>query len=357
MLTDELDFLQKPIIQDRVRAINQANNDNEKKRFLKSLVNDIVRALSDVTVNNIPNDVSVNNLDEIKASLRNELGRANKPLLDILAKLRLSNEEQTKVMQDIENRSMDRFRGEFQPVYLKRPRDRVEISNLSDIPIAESVSITNLSDVEKFFKNLENGIKNALSVQVDVPEPKVTINIPETKIPQAQVHIPELDLNPVIRAIELNLNKIRTNDVGRPLVVRLSDGQKFINQLQTIVTEQKQAFAGFPGAIKVLDVNGTGIDFNLLSTSGNAIGDGSQDVTSAGTSVQLSSSSVTCKSVIITAKEANTGTIWVGGSTVEAGRGRPLVALQSEKIEINNLNKIYIDSSVNSEGVTYVYVS
>jgi hypothetical protein len=83
------------------------------------------------------------------------------------------------------------------------------------------------------------------------------------------------------------------------------------------------------------------------------VGDNSQNVTTAGTRVQLTSQA--CKKVIITAKAANTGTIWVGGSTVASGRGRPLVALQAEVFEVTNINAIYIDSTVNGEGITYTY--
>lgn len=36
------------------------------------------------------------------------------------------------------------------------------------------------------------------------------------------------DIKALIKTIETNFNKIRTNDKGRPLVVRLSDGQNFI---------------------------------------------------------------------------------------------------------------------------------
>lgn len=85
-----------------------------------------------------------------------------------------------------------------------------------------------------------------------------------------------------------------------------------------------------------------------------SLGDNSQNVTTAGTRVQLSS--VACQKVIITAKAANTGTIWVGGSTVAAGRGVPLVALQSVTLDVSNTNAVYIDSTVNGEGITYAYL-
>lgn len=92
------------------------------------------------------------------------------------------------------------------------------------------------------------------------------------------------------------------------------------------------------------------------SGSGSTIGDGSKTVTTAGTRVALASSTAS-KYVIITALDSNTGTIWVGGSTVAAGRGRPLLSLQSEKIDIANLSSIFIDATVSGEGVSFVYVA
>lgn len=86
------------------------------------------------------------------------------------------------------------------------------------------------------------------------------------------------------------------------------------------------------------------------------IGDNFKNVTVAGTREMLSTT-VYCIKVIITAKEANTGDIWIGGETIAAGRGRPLKALQSQEIEIDDLSKIWIDATVSGEGVTYTYDS
>jgi hypothetical protein len=93
----------------------------------------------------------------------------------------------------------------------------------------------------------------------------------------------------------------------------------------------------------------------LQSTPGTII-DGSKTVASAGSREALGSTTA-IKYCIITAKETNVGTIWVGGSTVAAGRGRPLVSLQAERIDIDDLAKIYIDASNSGDGITYVAVA
>lgn len=95
---------------------------------------------------------------------------------------------------------------------------------------------------------------------------------------------------------------------------------------------------------------------SLATIAGNStIGDGSKDVTTAGTRVQLSASSVACKKVYIQAKVGNTGIIYVGGSTVASGRGIELYPTNTITLTVSNLNLVYIDSSVNAEGVTYTY--
>lgn len=100
-----------------------------------------------------------------------------------------------------------------------------------------------------------------------------------------------------------------------------------------------------------------------LPTS-KSLSDGRKTVTTAGTRVQLSTTSVPCKRIEIQAMEANTDVIVVGGATVVAGasadsgatrRGRLLFPSQSIVLTVNNLNLVYLDSVVSGEGVTYIY--
>lgn len=139
-------------------------------------------------------------------------------------------------------------------------------------------------------------------------------------------------------------------DADKPIAVRLSDGEKFISELVKSNSQVIKTMGGIMGRESVQSaVEGA----NKVSS----FGDGSRTVTTAGTRVQLSTSSVPCKWVEIVGKVANTGSIWVGGSTVADGSGLPLLGLQSTRIPVSNLNLVYLDSTVNGEGVTYVYGS
>ena len=86
---------------------------------------------------------------------------------------------------------------------------------------------------------------------------------------------------------------------------------------------------------------------------------GRQTVATAGTAVQLSSASVVTKKTIICAEDDNTGTIAVGSTNVSAAlstrNGIYLLTADCAVISVNDLNKIYLDSTINGDGVTYAY--
>lgn len=98
------------------------------------------------------------------------------------------------------------------------------------------------------------------------------------------------------------------------------------------------------------------------SSAADNLKDGLKLVTTAATRETLVAASTFCRSVCITAKQTNTGTIVVGGVTVVAAsgatrRGTPLNAGDSTTISINDLVKVYLDSTVSGEGVTYTYLT
>lgn len=91
-----------------------------------------------------------------------------------------------------------------------------------------------------------------------------------------------------------------------------------------------------------------------------SVGHGVTTVTTAGTDVVLASSTKV-KWVIVQAQTDNTGVIAVGASGVDAtvatGTGVLLEAGDSINMLVDNLADIFIDSTVNGEGVRYTYGS
>ena len=75
-----------------------------------------------------------------------------------------------------------------------------------------------------------------------------------------------------------------------------------------------------------------------------------KSVTTAGTRVALGTTLAT-KSIYIKANLTNTGLIYVGGVTVDSTNGIALAAGDSVTIDIADRATVYIDSSVNGEGV------
>ena len=77
------------------------------------------------------------------------------------------------------------------------------------------------------------------------------------------------------------------------------------------------------------------------------------NVTTAGTRVQLPSH--VCKEVTIIAKKANTGQIYLGASDVSSTvYGAEMDAKDSITLKVANSNQLWIDSSANGEGISYI---
>jgi isopentenyl phosphate kinase len=98
-----------------------------------------------------------------------------------------------------------------------------------------------------------------------------------------------------------------------------------------------------------------------LNPQATEVGDGRKTVTTAGTAVALSSTSVPVLHVDITAETDNTGIIVVGGSGVVAAlatrEGTPLNAGDTQTLYNVDLKDVFIDTTVNTDGVTFTYVA
>ena len=87
----------------------------------------------------------------------------------------------------------------------------------------------------------------------------------------------------------------------------------------------------------------------------NAVSNSSKNITTAGTAEALASSTTAIKYVIITAKAANTGNVYIGGSGVSSTNGHPLAAGESVTIWIDDLAEVYADVDTNGEWVVMTY--
>ena len=90
-----------------------------------------------------------------------------------------------------------------------------------------------------------------------------------------------------------------------------------------------------------------------------------KNVTTAGTRVQIDTEKRPCTTIVLQAKNSNTGLIYVGDSSVAASNGLELKAGESLSITGDNRNEgqsdevvladLWIDAAVNGEGVKVAY--
>jgi len=107
--------------------------------------------------------------------------------------------------------------------------------------------------------------------------------------------------------------------------------------------------------VEIVDSSGNQIT-NFGQGANSSVGDGNVTVTSAGTAVQLSSTSIPCKRVIV---HAVTGHIVVGGSDVfydaSYRKGRWIAKTQEGIFLVNNVNLLYADAAKNGTLISYYY--
>jgi hypothetical protein len=98
---------------------------------------------------------------------------------------------------------------------------------------------------------------------------------------------------------------------------------------------------------------------SLADNPAGSLGQGRQTIKEAGKPVQLSTTTTGCNWVAITAETDNTGIITIGGSGVvaklEERKGLPLEKGDSTTIPVGDLAQVYIDTTVNGDGVTFIY--
>lgn len=76
-------------------------------------------------------------------------------------------------------------------------------------------------------------------------------------------------------------------------------------------------------------------------------------VAGAGSAEALAGSTA-IRSVTVRALLNNVGTIYVGDSSVSSSNGFELGAGDSVDLDVDNLNKIFLDTDTNGEGVSYI---
>jgi hypothetical protein len=135
---------------------------------------------------------------------------------------------------------------------------------------------------------------------------------------------------------------------GTNLQIPVCDASKFLK----VVLQAGTAAFGKLAANSGVDIGD--VDVTSLP-QGATIFNGQKAVTTAGTQVALGHPShAITHSVKIKALHGNTGWIYIGDSSVSSSTGYVLDAGETLELQIANLSTVYVDSSVNGEGVSYI---
>jgi len=130
----------------------------------------------------------------------------------------------------------------------------------------------------------------------------------------------------------------------------------FLNQLKQVLINSNTEKAL---AVAIVDADGNQV---VPNGSGTTLSDNRKAVATAGTALQLIVASTPCKYVMVSADLGNTNPVVVGGSTVVAAsdsqRGIVLVPGNDPvRIDISNVNLLYVDAQTNGDAVTFFYVN
>jgi len=134
---------------------------------------------------------------------------------------------------------------------------------------------------------------------------------------------------------------------GTNLQIPVCDSSKFLK----VVLQAGTAAYGKLAANSGVDIGDVDVTSMPLAA---AIQNGQKYVTTAGSRVALASSTTIYHSVTIMSQSGNSGWIYIGNSSVSNSNGYILDAGDTIELKIANLSTIYIDSSVNGEGVSYI---
>lgn len=353
---DNLDIFQEPRLKMLKDSIKEAKNENERLQLAKAIFDELRRGSSNI-VDQLQDGVTIDNMDEIKASFHNEFKRNTKLLLEGLRDLKLSNEEQSRIVSALTQKESESFGNDIQTVHIKRSRDRVQVTNLDELSFPKDLSVNNLQELEKYFNDLSQVISQ---LKLTVPAPRVNVpapivNIPETKLPDMDFGI----LNDRLKKVSDSLIKLKNNKATNPLAVRFSDGAKFIDKITTEIGRVQTALAGFSDRIKLVNNKSQIIDFESMLAP-KLLGTGTTTVTTAGTAVQVSATNTPCKFIMAGSDEVNTGGLLaIGDSNVVAAqdgqRGVLIPGPEPRKIETDNLTSLWVDSQSNGDKLCYAY--
>ena len=293
-------------------------------------------------------------IEQLKKTVQAKLAGKDKVIAELQQKLADKGSGQQIVLSMPERIKIEGL--EKKPSWYKEPPESIKAQVDGIVKVKEPVEIKNWPKVQQVKLERPEWYKDAPKVQeVRIVEDKTATKAAPDWLPDVfgnffetlATLLGKVSAKTIESAVELFKKitwKVKLDSSGEPQSVIVLD-PKSLKPVTPATYINNSYYGGGSSAAK--DTTPTGFE------------DGRKTVTTAGTRVPLSATSVACKKVTVTAMYENTDNVVVGGSTVVAAvltrQGTPLTPGQSIDISINDLNKIYLDAVVSGEGVTFTY--
>lgn len=216
-----------------------------------------------------------------------------------------------------------------------------------------------LNQQKKLLADLQAIIENGITA--NVPEPLQVDTGLEQPLTNAELRATPIEVEGTV-SIDTTGLATSDNQVSQTNLLTTIDG--YTSNLDVLLSTRLKAADTLAGVsdvrqsvaanLNMTEASAAAIKTNTDSiVTPTAVYNGKTTVTTAGTRVALASSQ-TVKSVTVKALSTNTGFIYVGNSSVANTNGFQLKAGDTVSLDLSNLATVYIDSSVNGEGITYI---
>jgi len=281
--------------------------------------------------------IAVDNLDEIKKHLRVE----NK----------LVSESLSKNISEISSAMKEKFE--------EIPKPKITTAFKFEMP-----------EIDMLVRKLEILNKKKFNPSIDIKAPD--INIPEIKLPKIvvpEIKVPEIktpnvtvnpnvdiDVKALLKA--LKPLKLLSHGAKSPIAVRMSDGKKFIKAMQDLAKAAEQQVVSFNQSSGI-----TSDDLRSVVGTPKTFGHKKVTVTTSGTPVNVSSTSIACDEVYLTG-DTDAGIVLVvgGDNTVDATTNNKngLVIIPGNTatvIKTNDLKNLWVDAESNGGVLCVSYSS
>ena len=319
---------------------------------VKDIKDFLKRNVLSVSVVNLPEKqaVSIDNLnkliDEIKSAVAKKTdGEVSAQAKEIVVNQATGGKVSFKIDEKRLFEALDSVKREIQ-------NNRIEIPDYPD-----HISFDEASDVISVLEQVVAGIKELQRKELKTE--KIDLSTVERELINLKSFIPKIpDLKLPMEKGRIKV--ILPDDQVIPKTTLGEKVKKVTGQFLGGTTKNPYVqIHGPAGSVISPATEGTLNSIKDAVEAKGTIGDGTTDIPAAGTAVQLSTTSVPCKRVLIYAHESNGGTVVVGSSTVVAAlvgrRGIPLFPTQGVVLNVSNLNLIYVDTTNNGDDVHYYY--